>query len=43
MLSSLVNSLRSIELQKMPQNWVTAIWDSQFTDNPSLDSFEGKP
>ena len=41
-LAATVDILRSLKLHKIPQDWVATIWESQFTDNPSLDAFDGK-
>ena len=41
-LDNTVALLRRLKLHKIPKRWVTSIWDSQFTDNPALDAFEGK-
>ena len=40
-LANIVEVLRRLELQKIPRTWVARIWDSQFTDNYSIDEFEG--
>ena len=42
LLASTVDFLRRLELQKLPHDWINVIWNSQFTDNPSLDDFHGK-
>ena len=41
MLSNIVNILRRFNLEKIPQKWTSEIWDSQFTENPSFDDYEG--
>ena len=40
-LAATVDILRSLKLHKIPKDWVATIWESQFTDNPSLDAFDG--
>ena len=41
-LAATVDILRSLKLHKIPKDWVASIWESQFTDSPSLDAFDGK-
>ena len=42
MMSNVVNILRRFNLDKIPQNWTSEIWNSQFTDNSPISDYEGK-
>ena len=42
MMSTVVNILRRFNLDKIPPNWTSEIWSSQFTDNSPISDYESK-
>ena len=35
-MRSVIGSLSKLRLEQIPKDWATRIWDSEFTENPSL-------
>ena len=41
-MSTVVSILRRFNLDKIPQNWTSEIWNSQFTDNSPISDYESR-